>query len=190
MRLWDLAGFGILCAWFALLNGWRMLLLLLFAALIHELGHLAVLRVLGVRPEGFQITALGAEIRIPREQISYPAELTVLLAGPGANLLCTTALSAAGFPTAAGAQAVLGLFNLLPVRGLDGGEALRTTFSWIFGPEWGERVSGGISRICAVFLAGLLALLMLCSGGNLWLIPALCGFLSAAAGMSGNARKT
>lgn len=190
MRLWDLLGFGLLCAWFSLLNGWRMLLLLLFAALIHELGHLAALHMLGVKPEGFQITVLGAEIRIPRERMTYPAELAALLAGPGVNLLCTAALTAAGFPTAAGAQAVLGIFNLLPVRGLDGGETLRTTISWLLGPEWGERISGGISRISAIVLAAVLALLMLRSGGNLWLIPACFGFLFTAAGGHGNAGKT
>ena len=42
-------GFALLAAWFALVNGWQLLAVILSAALLHELGHLLVLYLLLTR---------------------------------------------------------------------------------------------------------------------------------------------
>lgn len=47
-----------------------------------------------------------------------------MLAGPAVNLLCALVLGGAHAWVAAGAHLSLCLFNLLPVRPLDGGRAL------------------------------------------------------------------
>ena len=39
-------GFLLLTAWFALVNGWRLLAVILSAALLHETGHLLALYLL------------------------------------------------------------------------------------------------------------------------------------------------
>ena len=55
-------GFALLAAWFALVNGWQLLAVILSAALLHELGHLLVLYLLGGRVLGLRISIFGAEL--------------------------------------------------------------------------------------------------------------------------------
>ena len=81
-------GFWLLAAWFALVNGWRLLAVILSAALLHELGHLAVLGLLGGRVTGLRISVFGAELTTDAARLSYPREIAAVLAGPGVNLLC------------------------------------------------------------------------------------------------------
>ncbi len=120
-------GFCLLTAWFALVNGWRLLITVLGAAALHELGHYLALRLCGGRASGLRVSILGACMEVESSCLSYGAELMTVLAGPGSNLLAGTALALLGggaWSTAAGAHLVLGMFNLLPVCPLDGGRAL------------------------------------------------------------------
>jgi stage IV sporulation protein FB len=178
---------ALLSAWFALENGWQPLAALLSAAALHELGHLAALRCCGVWPTAFCLSPFGAELEFPAGRLSYGQELLAALAGPGANFLCAVGLSWAarrGLPafffSAAGAHAVLGAFNLLPLCPLDGGRALRLLLTWALGPGAGEALSAALGALCGLGAAGGLLYLSASSGGSLWLLPA-CGWLVAAA---------
>jgi len=176
-------GFLLLTAWFALENGWRPLLALLSAAALHELGHLMALRFFRVPVANFRLCIFGAELQADRGRLSYGEDLTVLLAGPGVNLLCGWALSWAArdrewMYLAAGAHLLLGLFNLLPMRTLDGGQALRLLIQWRLGPDAGDRLCAVVSALCAAGIAACLVLLMRVSGGSLWLLPAAAAALS------------
>ena len=82
--------------------------------------------------------------------------------------------------TAAGAHIVLGIFNLLPIRPLDGGRALYLGTSWLLGPAAGEATARWTGAVTAVVLAAGLGWLMIRSGGSLWLLPAAVGALAAA----------
>lgn len=170
-------GFLLLTAWFALENGWRPLLALLSAAAVHELGHLLALRFFRVPVTRFRLCIFGAELQADRGRLSYGQDLAVLLAGPGINLLCGWALSWAArgrgwMYLAAGAHLLLGLFNLLPVRTLDGGQALRLLIQWHRGPDAGGRLCAVVNALCAAGIAACLILLMRISHGSLWLLPA------------------
>lgn len=174
-------GFCLLIGWFAAVNGWSMLVAVLAAAALHELGHWAALRLLGAEIRGLRIGILGAVLETDSTRLSYGRELVVLLAGPGANLLGALMLAALGAETAAGAQLVLGGFNLLPVRPLDGGRALYLALSWLLGPAAGDRAARWTGCFAALGLAILLGEVMRRTGGSLWLLPALAGLLLAAA---------
>lgn len=175
------AGFCLLAGWFAAVNGWRPLAAVLGAAVLHEAGHWIVLRLLGAEVLGLRVGLLGAVLETGGG-LSYGGELAAVLAGPAANLLGALALGTLGpaWIPAVGAQLVLGAFNLLPVRPLDGGRALYLAAAWLAGPEAGERAARWTGALTALVLAVCLGELMRRTGGSLWLLPALAGLLGAA----------
>lgn len=101
-----------------------------FAAALHECGHLLAM-FLERRPvRAVCLTVFGAEIRSESAANTYWKDALVFLAGPAVNLCAFLLLSAAS-PSApfilrlfAAANGLLGAFNLLPVEPLDGGQAL------------------------------------------------------------------
>ena len=175
-RLQVSGGFLLLAAWFVLANGWEPLLTVLGAAAVHELGHWAVLRLLGAEVTCVRLSALGAVLETDSTRLSYGGELAAVLAGPAANLLAAILLTAWGrgrLPVAVGANLVLCAFNLLPVRPLDGGRALYLLASWLGGPAAGEAASRWLGAVTALALAAGLGFVMRQTGGSLWLLPAL-----------------
>ena len=174
-------GFCLLTGWFTAVNGWELLAAVLGAAALHELGHWLVLRLLGAKIRSLRIGVLGAVLETDSTGLSYGRELAAVLAGPGANLLGALALAPLGMETAVGAQLVLGGFNLLPVRPLDGGRALYLVLAWLLGPAVGDRAARWVGSSAALALAILLGEVMRRTGGSLWLLPAMAGLLAAAA---------
>ena len=175
-------GFWLLLAWFAWANGWRMLVMVLGAAAIHELGHWLVLRHWGVQTSCLRLTVFGAEMVSVSAGLSYGKELAAVLAGPLANLLWGLVLACLGgtWAVPAGANLILCAFNLLPVRPLDGGRAVELLVSWAAGPAAGERAARWIGAGTALLSALALWAVMEGSGGSLWLLPAAGGMLAAA----------
>lgn len=139
----------------------------LLAALCHELGHYGALRLCGGRLEGVSVSAFGAQMRIrDRQRLSYGREALCVLAGPLVNAALWWLLSLAGAYCEraylfAGAQLVLGAFNLLPLSALDGGRLLWIGIACLTDPFLADRACR------AVTLAVLMALTAL--GVVLWL---------------------
>ena len=174
---------------FAAADRQRLLVHILLAAAVHEAGHAAAVHLAGGEIALFRITLFGAEMRIRRsERLSYGREILSVLAGPGVNLLCALVLGRvagtldweAGY-AASGIHAALALFNLLPVRPLDGGRIFYLLLCWRVEPVTAERAMGRIDRafLCAALfgtalLQGMtgpqLPLLML----ELWFIFCWC----------------
>lgn len=169
--------------WFLFANGWQLLAAVLLAAAVHEGGHYLVLRLLGAEVIAVRISVFGAEMQV-RGRLSYGGDLAATLAGPGANLLSGCLLAAMGGPwlVFAGAHLVLGCFNLLPIRPLDGGRALAAAVRWTDGPDAGEWAARWIGGAAAAALAAGVFFLMWRSGGSLWLLPAAIGLIAASAG--------
>lgn len=172
-------GFWLLILWFWYANGLSVLVSVLAAAAAHEAGHWAVLRLLGVRMTGLRISVFGAELYAPRGTLGYGGELAAVLAGPAVNLASGLVLSQLGeqFWAAAGAHLALGLFNLLPLRPLDGGNAVFAVACWAAGPTAGERLTKALGGLTVAAGTAGIAALMWYSGGSLWLLPALIGML-------------
>lgn len=176
------AGFAALAVWFAMVNGPALLVTVLGAAAAHEAGHWLALRGFGADIRRLRVGLLGAVLETDCTRLSYGRELAAVLAGPGMNLLCAWGLSrlGPGTETAIGANLVLGAFNLLPLRPLDGGRALYLLTAWAYGPWAGDRAARWAGTVSALLLSGGLLWLMKATGGSLWLLPAAVGLLGAA----------
>ncbi len=181
---WDALGAVLLWCWFGMMNGRKPLLMLLSAAVIHEAGHLLVLKCYGVPVTGLRLTMLGAEIRTENMRLKYGQELLAVLAGPLFNFLSAGLLLQApaeyeDLHVAAGAHLVLGIFNILPLPALDGWRVLNLLFLWRWGPDRGERWSDNIGKVVSVCVLTALAYLMWKTGGNLWLLLPVWGIVQS-----------
>ena len=115
------AGFWLVLGLMVLLFPLRFLLGILTAALVHELGHILALRLLGGRVQGIRLHSCGARIEAAPMETGRAA--ICALAGPAAGAVCILAWR--WFPDLALAALVQTVFNLIPVYPLDGGRAVR-----------------------------------------------------------------
>ena len=143
-----------------------LLAALLPAALLHELAHYAVLRLCGVRTARFTLTGLGASLYVPElHRLSYGAELLSAAAGPLMNLTGREELT-----LFAGAQMVLGVLNLLPVRPMDGGRILWLATAYLTEPYTADRVAAAVGLAASSALLALCLWLVLTTGSGLFLL--------------------
>ena len=153
------------------------LLLFWVAAILHELGHLLALYLLGGRVSRFCFRLSGGELQYDGKHLSYGKEILLALAGPGVNLLCAWLcgwLAAFGHRELlyqfSGCHLVLAFFNLLPALPLDGGRVLQSLLELRY-PMEGEHLASLVSLCVGVILL-LLGLVVLLRGGNLTLFSA------------------
>lgn len=146
----------------------KWLLAALFAALIHELGHIAAVLAVGGTVLRLELGTGGA--RLETQPMGRYQELICAAAGPAASLLllCFSRF----IPRAAVCGAVQGIYNLIPVYPLDGGRILRCLTASMEHPQ----------RVCAVvewsFLTiGYLALVIFTVILRLGAVPVLAAGL-------------
>ncbi|MBR5779429.1 MAG: site-2 protease family protein [Clostridia bacterium] len=146
--------------------------ILIFSALIHEIGHLAAMRLLGYRARRVDVLPMGALIVCP-EGISYLHETVIALSGPFASILtscaafCVYAISkddAVFF--VAFINLLLGAFNLMPIEKLDGGKALYCFLSYK-NKEDRRRITSAASYVAKLVIFILVTVALISSGGNL-----------------------
>jgi Zn-dependent protease len=119
--------FGVYWAAF----GWPLALGLVLSIYLHELGHVAAMKRLGMKIEApMFIPGLGAYIRLRQRPVDAIEDARIGLAGPiwglGAAVLSLALGQVTGLPifiAIAKLGAWINLFNLLPVWQLDGGRA-------------------------------------------------------------------
>ena len=110
--------------------GWEVGIGILGAFFLHEGAHLLCIYAFGGRLKRLFLGLTGAEIRTEQGGMGYGGEILSLLAGPGSNLLCAMILARMGekWYLVSGVHVALGLFNLLPFPGLDGGGILKLLY--------------------------------------------------------------
>lgn len=171
---------------FILLSSPVLLAALLLAALFHELGHYLLLRSVGGTVARIRLSLFGAEMQIASpERLSYRQEVWVAAAGPLVNLLLALLLAGLGRIAEpcylfAGAQLVLGCFNMLPIRPLDGGRILWLLLAWWTDPFLADRVSVYTGLTAALLLTAGCALLCIWTGSAPFLLIGALGTLTAA----------
>lgn len=147
----------------------------LLSVFLHELGHAVVARRRGVPVRELAVTLLGGHTQLGSAARTPATSAAVAVAGPAVNLaLAGTAwlaaqLAPAGVPTlllsaVALANAVVGLFNLVPGLPLDGGRVLEAVLWRATGRRaTGTLVAGWAGRVLVLALVGW-ALLPLAGG--------------------------
>lgn len=120
---------------FGFLSVWAMILLqsafsetaaaAMAACLLHELGHMAAMKLSGVKIRGLTFYSGGIGLKSePLSLLKTGREIFILAAGPLVNLFLGAISGALGFGIFAGVNLSLMLFNLLPLSMLDGGRIM------------------------------------------------------------------
>jgi stage IV sporulation protein FB len=160
-----------------------LLCALLLAALCHELGHYLVLHRLGAKVTDLNLTVFGAEMRLSgTERISYGGEMLAAAAGPVVNILLASLFALLGTRTEfwflfAGAQIVLGIFNLLPVAPLDGGKLVWLLLAWCTDPFLADHVCAAVSLFGSLTLLYGGVYLLKYEGGSPFLLLGAVGLV-------------
>ena len=149
---------------YALIWGWRFATGIVLLILVHELGHFAEARRLGLNPSvPVFIPFLGAYVAIRDARLSPWQHARVAIAGPIVGSLgaaaCWAIAEAQGGSRLLEALAytgfLLNLFNLLPIGFLDGG-AIARSFNYLrLGGARGQAAAVGIAYVgLALLLVG------------------------------------
>ncbi|MBR2894070.1 MAG: hypothetical protein IKC03_00240 [Oscillospiraceae bacterium] len=123
------------------------------AVICHEIGHLIALSLVGIHVKQISFTAVGVKIQADTRYLSYGREIFCVLAGPLSNILLAVVLARTMHAyLLAGTNLMQGVFNLLPVSGLDGIRILHLLVSWGIDPITADQVC----RIVGGFCGGVL----------------------------------
>lgn len=149
-----------LILWLSLLFYIRPGLVLPFlgAMAFHELGHILALVLMKKPPRRLTLTFAGARLEMP--PLGYRQTIWAAAGGPVFSLLLGLLLPLA--PALSLYSLALGLFNLLPLSGLDGGRMLEN-FLLLRLPE---RKAEGLFRGVSLTVAGCLCLLAVVSAAK------------------------
>lgn len=153
---WRVGGLRVTVDYFGILLVTGMLLLdrsgamgaALLACGLHEAGHAAAMAVLGVRLKAIRLCPWGIRMERRPGEVSRGAAFGIAAAGPTVNLLAALVAWPISQRLAA-IQAACGLFNLLPLEGMDGGDLLRLALSACLS----EGAVDAVQRVITVTLA-------------------------------------
>jgi stage IV sporulation protein FB len=157
------------------LEGLLPFVMLVLSAVIHEIGHILAIRRLGYRARRVDVLPMGALIVCP-ESITYRDETVIALSGPISSAVASFAAFCIYSLTFdeyifffAFINLTLAVFNLLPIKSLDGGKALNC-FLLYKGKENCERICSAASVFAKVTLVILMLAGVVSSGYNLGVI--------------------
>lgn len=132
----------------------------LFAIIIHESGHIILMCIFGYAPEKIKISLFEISISDrKRQERSFIQNFLIIFFGPFSNFICFILfylLYLIGndfFLYAAAANLSVGLFNILPVMSLDGGQLLYLVLCRFFSESISRRVVNVITFIIIFPLA-------------------------------------
>jgi Zn-dependent protease len=138
---------------YSLLFTWKFAIAIIAMIVLHEGGHMLAMKRAGMRTRGiYLIPFIGGAAVTDSEFPSRRAEVWVALAGPvtglGLSLICLAVYAVTGWPTAAALaswNALVNLFNMLPVTPLDGGRVVKSAVFSI-----SARLGVVVMTLCAI----------------------------------------
>ena len=177
-------GFFLVLAVFLAADKTGFGILMVLAALFHEMGHLAVMLLLKLRVSAVAFTPFGIKIeKEPLLRISLWGEGLLYLAGPLANLLLAAGMFL-GYPRRFFRDVfivinlIMAAFNLLPIASLDGGNLCKAWLGKKVSSDKLEMISNCISIATLIPLFAGACLLIIGGSGNFTLLVT-CLYLAA-----------
>ncbi len=122
------------------LSGNDLIVLGVIAGIIHETGHLAAFLIKGYPPKEIHLEYSGIRLKPAKRVFSVREESMILLSGSALNIIFFTAFYKM-FKIWAFIHLVLGIFNLMPLKSLDGGQFLEIIMQKFFGVKKGIEIS-------------------------------------------------
>lgn len=119
--------FAVMIAFLLIMDRTGLMSASLFAAVLHELGHIAAMKITNCAPKAVKCCPAGVLIVGDTYKTAIGSAF-IAISGPLANFAATVLLLLAGHITKsqsayifAAVQFITGAVNMLPVKGLDGG---------------------------------------------------------------------
>ncbi len=164
-------------AMFLLFADVRMIIEVAAAVILHELGHLAAMKVLGVAVESVIVEPVGIRILYRDEFVPYAFDAVIAASGPLASLyaaIFTAIPSRIGLTDSlvmfSGLNLMYCIVNLMPITALDGGRIVYSIISSLFSPMTADRVAMCLNIVCLVLMSILGIYAAFITGGGLSLV--------------------
>ena len=151
MKKIKISPFSIIWIIFLMLSNTPFIVPLIFAVLLHEIGHMLCAKLLKIKIKSFELSLFGGRIKTQKEP-SYVDELIFALGGPLAgfvgfaftykialNNLTIPFCQSFLFPFSI-ISLCLSVFNLIPLTSLDGGRILKCSLCLLFSLDTADRI--------------------------------------------------
>jgi len=164
----------LMIAFFSVFDSKNFYLHALFAAIIHEFGHIIAAVIVKCKIKSLEFLPFGIRMRMAEEIDVLPRgkSLFIIACGPFVNLLCCLIITLLSkkFSQAVIIHFVTALFNILPIGTLDGGRIMSELLGIWFEPQKIQKICDGISLLLAIVLFLLGSAFLIYTGYNFSLI--------------------
>jgi len=167
---------------FASINFSFYMLILLSCIFIHEMGHVALIKINRLKISGVEILPFGINISTDKRLTAYKTDIIIALSGPFANIICAAVIFA--IIKLSGYNSVLffsfltnilyAAINLFPVKSLDGGRALEIILKIYIPENISYIIFSVISSIFLAILSAFAFFVLMATGYNFTLILLCC----------------
>ncbi len=127
----------------------------LSAIALHEVAHIFAAKILGIRCTSPTLLPIGIKLTVNHKESAPLKELVVCLAGSAVGIvvgLLVTCLFDDSLNSFIFASFALSILNLLPIKGLDGGEALNVIANRLFLPDTAHSITQKTSEVTVLIL--------------------------------------
>ena len=151
--------------------------MIMFFALIHELGHLLAGLLLGMKPENIELMPFGVSIsfkikveeynkKIKKGNLLEIKKILVAIAGPLTNFIIILITNSLKIDIFKGLMIIytnflIMMFNLLPIYPLDGGRVLKGILHINFGIRKSELYTNIISKVMVAIITAISSIMIL-----------------------------
>lgn len=165
-------------------DGQDILLLCLISASLHEAGHLILICKSKGKPRGINIYPSEIQIISNSVNLSLKEDILITLAGVFTNFILSAVFyfifllyNLRLFYDFSVCNLIMGIFNILPIESLDGGQLLRMLISTRLPPKTVDTIFNILSAIFIIPIAVLGILVLFVSKNNFSLIFIIIYFL-------------